>query len=79
MLTVDLEELYTQQIKLLSPQDQLRLVAIVTQRLADQRDVPTNTPKRSLLELEGLGEDIWEGVDAQEYVNKLREEWDHRP
>lgn len=79
MLTVDLEELYTQQIKLLSPQDQLRLVAMMTQRLADQPDVPTNTSPRSIMELHGLGQEIWDGIDAQEYVNKLREEWDHRP
>ena len=35
--------------------------------------------KRSLLELEGLGAEIWEGIDAQEYVNELRNEWEHRP
>jgi hypothetical protein len=31
---------------------------------------------RSLLELEGLGAEIWEGVDAQEYVDELRDEWE---
>jgi hypothetical protein len=35
--------------------------------------------KRNLLELAGLGAEIWEGIDAQEYVNQLRSEWDHRP
>ncbi len=40
----------------------------------------TNTPKKhSIMELEGLGAEIWEGIDAQEYVNQLRSEWDHRP
>jgi hypothetical protein len=24
----------------------------------------------------GLGKEIWEGIDAQEYVNKLRDEWE---
>jgi hypothetical protein len=33
---------------------------------------------RSLLELEGLGAEIWQGIDAQDYVNELRKEWDHR-
>ena len=33
----------------------------------------------SVLELEGLGAEIWEGIDAQEYVDQLRSEWDHRP
>ena len=30
--------------------------------------------KRSLSELRGLGKEIWQGIDAQEYVNQLREE-----
>ena len=30
----------------------------------------------SILELRGMGKEIWEGIDAQEYVNKLRDEWD---
>jgi hypothetical protein len=36
-------------------------------------------PPRSLLELEGLGSELWEGLDAQERVNLLRNEWNHRP
>jgi hypothetical protein len=35
--------------------------------------------KRSILEFEGVGAEIWEGIDAQQYVNQLRSEWDHRP
>lgn len=34
-------------------------------------------PRRrySILELEGLGKEIWEGIDAQEYVNQERDAW----
>ena len=32
--------------------------------------------ERSLLELEGMGAEIWKGLDAQAYVNDLRQEWD---
>ena len=32
--------------------------------------------KRSILELRGLGKEIWEDVDAQEHVEGLRKEWD---
>jgi len=28
--------------------------------------------KRSIMELAGLGAEIWEGIDAQEYVDELR-------
>jgi len=31
---------------------------------------------RSLLELDGLGENIWQGIEPQAYVNELRNEWD---
>jgi hypothetical protein len=34
-------------------------------------------PKHSLMDLHGLGAEIWQGVDAQAYVNRLREEWDN--
>lgn len=32
--------------------------------------------RRSLLELRGLGKGLWKGEDAQEYVNRLRKEWE---
>lgn len=50
--------------------------------LVDTLDVPipdAAAPKKhSILELAGLGKEIWNGIDAQEYVNQLRSEWDHR-
>lgn len=30
----------------------------------------------SILDLAGLGREIWQGVDATDYVNQLRGEWD---
>ena len=78
-MATDLEKLYSQHIKPLPPADRLRLLAILAQGLAHGEDSGEPQPKRSLMELHGLGKEIWEGVDAQEYVNRLREEWDHRP
>ena len=40
--------------------------------------IPQEPGKRSILELRGLGKEIWEGVDAQAYVEGLRKEWDPR-
>ena len=34
-----------------------------------------NSRKHSILELEGLGKHIWEGIDADEYVRKERDSW----
>lgn len=36
----------------------------------------SDRPKRSLLELKGLGASLWNGIDIQEYVDALRNEWD---
>jgi hypothetical protein len=52
------------------------LVELIARDLAAASEAPR---QRSLLELEGLGAEIWQGIDAQEYVNELRKEWDHRP
>jgi len=57
----------------LSPADQLRLISDVAEYL---RRGGGKHGKRSILELEGLGKEIWEGIDAQEYVDRERSSWD---
>jgi hypothetical protein len=66
-----------QQAKTLSVQERKELVKL----LVDSLDVPETGPRqqRRLSELRGLGKEIWEGIDAQEYVNQLRSQWDERP
>jgi ribosomal protein L7/L12 len=65
-----------EQAKTLSVQERKELVKL----LVDSLDVPEAAPRqqRRLSELRGLGKEIWEGIDAQEYVNRLRSEWDER-
>jgi hypothetical protein len=78
MATKRVEEIYEQHIKLLPAGDRLRLVELIAHGLA--ATMGSDTPhSRSLLELEGLGEEIWQGIDPQAYVNELRKEWDQRP
>ncbi len=59
-------------IQSLTPVDQLRLLedlaAIIRQQAMAE-------PLHSFLELEGLGQEIWKGIDAQEYVNQERDSW----
>lgn len=79
MATMTAKEIYEQLVKQLPPEERLQLVEMVNEDLAARpRDEPEKN-KRSLMELHGLGAEIWEGIDAQEYVNDLRKEWDHRP
>jgi len=76
-MTLNAEEIYLRYIKELSVAERLRLLEMTARDLAATSQ--PGQPKRSLLELEGLGAEIWQGVDAQEYVNKVRQEWDDRP
>lgn len=64
-----------EQAKTLSPQERKELAKL----LIDMMDVGTSSAPRRLSELRGLGKEIWEGIDAQDYVNQMRDEWDKRP
>jgi len=41
-----------------------------------QRHQVTNKPQRSILEFEGLGKEIWEGIDVDQYIEEERNSWD---
>jgi dihydroneopterin aldolase len=60
-------------VQRLAPADQLRLLeelaALVRRQVMAQK-------RRSILELEGLGKEVWQGIDAQEYVDRERASWD---
>ena len=64
-----------EQAKMLTPQERKEL----TKLLIDMMDVSSYPRQRRLSELRGLGKEIWQGIDAQEYVNQLRAEWEDRP
>jgi hypothetical protein len=59
-------------VERLSPEEQLSLIEHVVHELREgKRD-----QIRHWREFRGLGKEIWQGIDAQEYVNKLRDEWE---
>lgn len=78
MAAATIVELYEQHIRHLSPEQQLELLALVAERLAHPAGAADQPPARSILELHGAGHSSWDGSDAQEFVNKLRDEWDER-
>jgi hypothetical protein len=60
------------QVENLTPNEQLRLLeelAVMVHRRILVK------PKRSIMELEGLGKETWNGLDAQESVNQERALW----
>jgi len=68
------DQIYEQQIKALPRTVRLRLLA----RIADDLTNTTEEKTLSIMGLHGLGAASWQGIDAQAYVNQLRDEWDHR-
>jgi hypothetical protein len=65
---------YVKGIEGLKPHEQLNLMEIISTRL--KTDLKRRRVKHRVMELEGLGADIWKGVDAQQHVNKERQSWD---
>ena len=75
MEALSAKEVYELHVKRLPLEERKRLAEIITRAM----ELFPHHGERSLLELEGLGAQLWQGVDAQEYVDELRREWDHRP
>lgn len=64
---------YVKGIQALKPEEQLSLIELLSSKL--KKSIIEKKIKHSILELEGLGADLWKGIDAQEYVRKEREAW----
>ncbi|MGA2249432.1 hypothetical protein [Terracidiphilus sp.] len=56
----------------LSHEEQLHLIQELSIRVAPDSQ---SEPRHSILELRGLGKEIWEGIDAQEYIHSERYSW----
>lgn len=54
----------------LAPDEQLSLIAYITQKL--QRCEIKCKPRRDIMEFEGIAPNLMGGVDAQEYVIRIR-------
>lgn len=78
MAAATIVELYEQHIRMLPAAQRLQLLALIAQELAAASTPTGEARSHSILELDGLGQEIWQGIDAQEYVNALRAEWDER-
>lgn len=59
-------------VESLSRPEQLRLMSELAEYL---RVHASPEPRISILELQGLGRDIWKGIDAQEYIDRERAAW----
>jgi len=71
MATKPYDEILKRAQSELSAKEQNQLSAELAQSAARK-----NGKKRSITELRGLGKEIWEGIDPDEYVAKERDSWD---
>jgi hypothetical protein len=67
-------EAIVQEIRLLPIEQRKQLVMAILDTLTEEPTVKTH----SVLEFRGVGAHLRD-MDAQEYVNQLRSEWDDRP
>jgi hypothetical protein len=65
-----------QEARTLSVDERKQLVKALVDMLTESAQPK---PKRSLREFRGLGAHLYDGTDAQTYVNQIRGEWDDRP
>jgi len=67
--------IYDEHIKPLPREQQVQLLDLLQAELENGDD---NGQRRSILELRGLGKEIWQDIDPRDYVRKLRDEWEER-
>ena len=51
-------------------------VYVQTMVMRDLSQEEAEQPKHSIMELHGIGRGAWDGVDVQQYLNEMRDEWD---
>jgi hypothetical protein len=71
MSTLEYQEVL-HRVQRLTSAEQLRLLEELA-ALIRRQGMPR--PPRSILELQGLGKEIWSDVDAQEYIDAERATW----
>ena len=72
---MSISEVYELHIRPLTDAQRMELLALLARSLCENTETP-NAKKHSIMELRGLGKEIWAGVDPDQYVRELRKEWD---
>ncbi len=61
-----------QRVQRLEPAEHVRLLKDLATLVHNQISAQ---PEQSILDLQGLGKEIWAAIDAQEYVDQERASW----
>jgi hypothetical protein len=73
-----IDQIYERHVRPLPAEQRLRLLARIAADLAAEGTPPAQNRSHNVMEFYGVGRRSWDGSDAQEFVNKLRDEWDER-
>lgn len=66
-----------QEARTLSIEERKELMKALVDLLAEPSQT-SSKPKRSVREFRGRGAHLYDGTDAQAYLDKIRDEWDER-
>ena len=72
MLTDNYSEAINKVLRL-TPDEQLQLLAFLSSII---RDRGRTGPLHSILEFEGLGKEVWQGIDVEKYIEEERNSWE---
>ncbi len=72
-LTPEMQERLREKAKRRGLEEKAYVQTMVMRDLAQEEPEP---PKHSIMELHGIGKEAWAGVDVQQYLNEMRDEWD---
>ena len=67
-----------QQIDLLSLPEQIQILKHTAEQIEHSAGVLPATPKYKVTDFFGKSPNLTNGIDAQEWVNRLRDEWEDR-
>jgi hypothetical protein len=65
------------QVLKLSPEEQLQLIADLIENIRQTCRIEAK-PRYSIMELKGLGKEVWQGIDVDQYIAEERASWDDR-
>jgi len=72
-MTDDAYDKVLTQVQLLTVDEQLLLLEELARIVRGRVSIEH---KHSLSELEGLGKEVWEGIDVEKYIEEERNSWD---
>ena len=78
MAAMRAQDIYNEYVKPLPKAERARLLALLAEDAAQQSNEPP-AARHSIMELHGLGKGVWQEIDAQQYVDELRHEWEDQP